>query len=1011
MSASAHRQTEAEAASPPLSGREVFHAALLLIASLLVFYGPAGLGDRALLPTDVLFDVDPLWQSVAPAGYSLPGNHLLSDQVFQFYPWKVFAVRSFAQGILPLWNPLSGAGVPFVGNAQSALFDPFNLVGYVLPVAASYVVTAVLRLLVAGLFTYLFARQIGVGKPGALLAMMAFAHSGPLLVWLGHPHSHVIVWLPAMLWTTERALATRRIPDVLAAGLAIAAQFLGGHPETSFHAMMTWIAYSLYRTFAPGRGDRSAWLPQIARIAGAALLGTLLASVQLLPFVEALLSSTTLADRVNQAAASSGSLWRPVLGQWQAWPTLITAILPQFFGTPVDKSYFYPYSNYIEQDIYLGIVPLALALTAVVRTIRSRTHPLWRSILFFALLSAISLGIATRLPLLNLVNHLPLFDIAGNGRLRMVYAFSASMLAGFGMDGVAQGIRSYRRTALIGLVIIALLSVSLVLVGHVGFVVYKDEILRTGRDHVDAQWGTIYYSRPIEHYYALVEKKYAAKLAQASPRNVVTYLPVLIALIWLVLHRWRAVFRARAWVYAALGLTFLDALLVGMAFHPTTHPEHIFPKPGAVRFLEQDTEVYRVGGLGMALYPNTGMVFGLSDVRAYDTVVPQRYVNLFEHVEGSARYRFHLLLADADSPLLDLMNVKYVLTSQELGGRWVLAYSDTGEVRVYRNRDVLPRAFVVHSVEVVGDKDQSLERITSDGFDFRSRVVLEERPPGWAELPPPSTPATATITRYEPNRVSVAVATEATGLLVLSDTYDRGWKAAIDGQAAPVYAANHAFRAVAVPAGVHQVDFSYEPLSFRVAVAVSLLALGILIGISLALWIRPAGGPRTGTGQSSLLVPDPAQVFLALPEETGDPTQAQRSPRLAQQTTPRAGRGHRGGQTSFGGLVWGHVGTGTEPHQRPRHRLPAIALRQLPEARRALGAQVRPGQQGQDPCRYSFHIPRRDQVRQAPLPQGLSQHVTFCGEDGKACPDTVEQPRPEGEPRLDVVQVQAHPDI
>ena len=88
------------------------------------------------------------------------------------------------------------------------------------------------------------------------------------------------------------------------------------------------------------------------------------------------------------------------------------------------------------------------------------------------------------------------------------------------------------------------------------------------------------------------------------------------------------------------------------------------------------------------------------------------------------------------------------------------------------------------------------------------------------------------------------MATEATGLLVLSDTYDRGWKATIDGQATPVYAANHAFRAVAVPAGAHQVDFRYEPLSFRIAVALSLVTLGAVVGVYLALWIRRARGPR-----------------------------------------------------------------------------------------------------------------------------------------------------------------------
>ena len=90
MSASAYRQTKAELASPTLSGREVFHAALLLIGSLLVSYWPAWLGGRAMLPTDVVFDIDPLWRvdravsDVETVGktQSLSAFHMWGNKVF-----------------------------------------------------------------------------------------------------------------------------------------------------------------------------------------------------------------------------------------------------------------------------------------------------------------------------------------------------------------------------------------------------------------------------------------------------------------------------------------------------------------------------------------------------------------------------------------------------------------------------------------------------------------------------------------------------------------------------------------------------------------------------------------------------------------------------------------------------------------------------------------------------------------------------------------------------------------
>jgi hypothetical protein len=222
-------------------------ATFLLLLALLVFFWPAVFNGRVLLPADLIFDLDPLWRPLAPEGYTGPSNSLLADQVYQFHPWKVFTRRSIARGQLPLWNPYTDSGVPFVGNAQSALFSPFNLVSYLFPLYPSYVITAILRLLVAGVFTFLFAREIGIRPFGALLAMMTFTFSGPMVVWLGHPHSLVIVWLPAILFTTERALVQRDARYVAASGLLIGAQFLGGHPETSFHVMLVWLVYSLYR--------------------------------------------------------------------------------------------------------------------------------------------------------------------------------------------------------------------------------------------------------------------------------------------------------------------------------------------------------------------------------------------------------------------------------------------------------------------------------------------------------------------------------------------------------------------------------------------------------------------------------------------------------------------------------------------------------------------------------------------------------------------------------------------
>ena len=84
--------------------------------------------------------------------------------------------------------------------------------------------------------------------------------------------------------------------------------------------------------------------------------------------------------------------------------------------------------------------------------------------------------------------------------------------------------------------------------------------------------------------------------------------------------------------------------------------------------------------------------------------------------------------------------------------------------------------------------------------------------------------------------------TAVDGLLVLTDNYASGWEARVDGRLTPVYVADHAFRAVFVPAGAHQVEFEYNPLSFKLGLAVSLLTAAGLLFISIALGLKHIRG-------------------------------------------------------------------------------------------------------------------------------------------------------------------------
>jgi len=81
------------------------------------------------------------------------------------------------------------------------------------------------------------------------------------------------------------------------------------------------------------------------------------------------------------------------------------------------------------------------------------------------------------------------------------------------------------------------------------------------------------------------------------------------------------------------------------------------------------------------------------------------------------------------------------------------------------------------------------------------------------------------IVSYEPDRVSILTASKCPAILVLTDTYDDGWKAYMDGKEVPILHANYLFRGIALEPGVHRVEFAYKPFSFKLGTILCAIAL------------------------------------------------------------------------------------------------------------------------------------------------------------------------------------------
>jgi hypothetical protein len=176
--------------------------------------------------------------------------------------------------------------------------------------------------------------------------------------------------------------------------------------------------------------------------------------------------------------------------------------------------------------------------------------------------------------------------------------------------------------------------------------------------------------------------------------------------------------------------------------------------------------------------------------------------------------------------------------SEALTVDWRLELVNSGDLKVYRNRNVLPRAFIVHRSRVVTEPDVALQ---SAAGDLRRVVVLESAPPEIESLPATGEPVDerVQVVSYEPEHIVVTARLTRPGHLLLTDAYYPGWTAQVDGIDTEILPADVLFRAVPLSAGEHTIEFRYQPDSFARGLLLTVLSLGVVL---MLLLYRAFGG-------------------------------------------------------------------------------------------------------------------------------------------------------------------------
>jgi len=796
----------------------VFLLFSVLFITFLVLYRNVFLKNEVIVPGDIPYNT-PVWQGEAPdTKYYKADNYLLSDQINQFYVWHQIAHISMSStGVIPLWNPYIFGGHPLVANSQSALFYPPNLLLFYYEPGIVATIRGFFNIFILILFGFLAGRQLGISRVGSVLISAGLALSGPITVWLGHPHSNVFSWFPFLIWSGDKiVMSEKKIYWSGIFGLGTGISILGGHPETVFHLLLIVSVFLFVRILFSKKGKKKNRRSFVLMVTGL-IFGILVGSVQLIPFSEFLFSSSTY-HQGGRGDHGGPLLWSDsALGNLTGIPTLI---YPDFFGNPPDRTFRNPADknlNYNEQAIYFGLIPLSFFIFVIFR----RGSPTVVKILSF--LSLFSLGVAWRLPFFEIFNHIPVFSIVANGRLRIFFTFIAVFLAGFGLDLFRKKFNSgeLQNRNIFRLSIIPLTAISVFFV----FGVIKSIMQVSGQSPFQESSGEISFLK-----YLIF-----GIFTPDNPGIMITVISSLSVLIILFLLK-KGKIGIKAFEIFIVIICILDLSVPASGYNPTIKKEDILPAPSVFSGLKGKGGPIRIIAGGNMMIQNYNCVHGIQLMGGYDLPAFQKYSDLFLSQNTG---NIHNHNWNDNSELINFLNIRYLFSKGDyspVSSKYKLIF-DNLNYRIYENSEAFPRAFMTYDYEVIGDKNKALSFLKENDFKLKDKVLLNSDPDiSFRKFASSSdVPNNVRITEYVNDKVKISIYTEADGILVLSDVLMQGWKVYVDKVPGNILSANYAFRGVFIPSGSHNVVFKYEPVSFLAGVILTcsgLLAviLFILLG-------------------------------------------------------------------------------------------------------------------------------------------------------------------------------------
>ena len=620
------------------------------------------------------------WEILARQGF------FWGDFSLSMYPFRSFIAGSYAGGNVPLWNPYVFSGYPFAGDIASAILYPFNIALSLFvhdgALKFKYVeYQGIFHIFLAGLFMYCLMRSFKLDRLSACISAFVFMFSGFLIAHMGHLGMiNGAVWLPLVLLFLNKAFKENRIVWCIPCGIFLAFSISAGHPQVPLLIIFAIALYAVY--YAVSAYMDEARFPGLFRplvfFAVTLFIGFALNIAQILAVSE--FFSQALVHR-NSYAASVAFSSQP--------RNLITLLVPFFFGNQSPQVVTgWGDWNYTEMAGYVGILPILLALLGGLFKKN-------RDTLFFSALAVLSIvlgfGGYTFLHVLNWL-IVPGFDqVRCPARFVFLFDFSIAFLAGFGASFLFEELKG----------------------------IHKDKFARLIKVLVRIFCGIIGLTGLF--YFGMVLGSSGLKGHQLFTNlvdNLVLFNVFLAFSLLLLLWKLRQSVTLNTLKTLAVFVILLDLFTFGWQFNAGPDPRPGFDESKLIRFLKEDPSVFRIANDGV--FPSDlPMIRRLQSISGYVGQMLARY----SRATGMSDYT--LKLPPIDYGIMNLLNVKYMVTSKDFRSHNFKKVFSDGNNAVFENENLLPRVYAAKEIVFKDKGPEVLNFIRNPNFEPRQCVVLE----------------------------------------------------------------------------------------------------------------------------------------------------------------------------------------------------------------------------------------------------------------------------------------------